>query len=221
MPKLRAMVTLAKDSNLPADSIVNTWHFDTDTADTPTEGHPTIVAEAEEVIDRLQDFYIAIGPYLGTLITGAVNIKVYNLSDPKPRPPVAEADSVTTPTTASLPSEIALCLSFAADSEAGAVRARRRGRVYIGPMATSSSSGDSAGEVRPSVAQLNGIRDAAAALLARNGGGITWAVYSPTTDATGSLDDAFNDVTHGWVDNSYDVQRRRGQKSTLRTQFPV
>jgi hypothetical protein len=46
---------------------------------------------------------------------------------------------------------------------------------------------------------------------------ITWCVYSPTARGLGAADLGCTTVTHNWVDNAFDTQRRRGPKASART----
>jgi len=67
---------------------------------------------------------------------------------------------------------------------------------------------------------MQALADAAAAMedgtVVAGGLSVKWAVYSPTTDAVDTIDNAFNDVLDGWVDNAFDTQRRRGPAATTR-----
>lgn len=117
------------------------------------------------------------------------------------------------------PSEVAIVMSMHADYT-GAVeegvgdtrpRARRRGRVYLGPFQT-SVQGDGANNVpRPS----NAIRDLIVAAGARLRDTVVGelAVWSRS-------DAIFRPVTVVSCDNSFDTQRRRGESATVRTSNP-
>jgi|ERR1044071_5301509 hypothetical protein len=121
---------------------------------------------------------------------------------------------------AELPTEVAACTSFHAElsgipEESGDTRprARRRGRVYVGPLNTFAIS-----NVPP--VMLNGtfITDLIAATkgLADGAGADLWAmsVFSRT-------DWLLRPVIGGYVDNAVDIQRRRGVEATSRTTWVI
>jgi hypothetical protein len=120
-----------------------------------------------------------------------------------------------------LPNEVALCLSYQAVAISGESQARRRGRIFFGPLCNTANTLSATGECRPSAALVTALCGAATLLAtpAATAAGdlVHWAVYSPTTDLTETIDDAFQDVDNGWVDNSFDTQRRRGRDATART----
>lgn len=216
MPKYaRAICRLRRDTNLPEDDVVNVWHFDGDDSQTWAE-------DQDDLAERLRDFYLAIQTYLARTLSGALNVRIYDLEQPEPRVPRYEANYTITPNSSvPLPSEVAVCLSMQATPTSGIPQARRRGRVYIGPLANGVLSNETAGQADPAIAPafVTALANAAAAMaIGPDPGDFRLAVYSPTIHAsTGSLDQAFNDVTSGWIDNAWDVQRRRGSAPTTRT----
>lgn len=217
----RAQVTIPMDSALPEDSIVNVWHFDDD--DDPVAAPDDT---RDWVMQALTGFYNSIdGVVYPNQITSTAQVKLYDLRDPEPRIPIFTEPLTITPNAADmLPAEVALCLSFAAAPESGTIAARRRGRIFLGPLHTGAVE-YVAGQARPTSLVMNSIKDAAAVLVdgishpGSPGLHLKWAIYSPTTDLTSSIDDAFNDVVSGWVDNAFDTQRRRGAVATSRVTF--
>jgi hypothetical protein len=127
----------------------------------------------------------------------------------------------------SLPAEVALCGSFQGTPTSGTDQARRRGRIYFGPLdaaslAASASDGFPSLDLRQSLlAALLRLRQAS-----ENSTTWDWGVYSKgsrnrvlqpdgTMRATGSLRaPIFTPVTDVWVDDRFDTQRRRGTKPT-------
>lgn len=213
MPQLRYQVSLDRDGGLPENVVVNVWHFDTD---------QSIADDADDIADRLIAFYQALSaqPWWAGSLAGTGHVKAYDMNQAKPRPPVYEDDFTIVPASTSLPAELAVCLSFQADPVAGVNQGRRRGRVYLGPFSEQATLGT--GGTRADVLvnpELVAAITAAAADLAHgpDAGDGRLAVYSPTLDVTGTVADAFNDVTNGWVDNAWDIQRRRGGDATIRT----
>lgn len=218
---MRAQVTIPLDSAIPEDSIVNTFYFDGD----DLGGGLTTDAEYHGAVQSLLTaFYQSIdGNMLANSVTTPATVKIYDMRDPTPRVPeftftIGLTDTAQSP----LPGEVALCASFQADLVSGVNQARRRGRVYIGPLASTASFATVVnGQLRPHAAVVQALADACNVLAdgidtTGNGAHVSWAVYSPTLDIAGTIDDAFNDVTNGWVDNSYDTQRRRGAAPTSR-----
>lgn len=213
---MRAQVTLALSAGLPEDYPTNTFYFDGD------DGAGNTDATYHSAIQTLlTTFYQQIdGQCLGAQVVGPAHVKLYDMRDPLPRVPEYEFDISLTPNvTDCLPSEVALCLSFQAEQQSGQSQRRRRGRVFIGPVPANRVSIVN-GQSRPDSTIITTLANEAAAM--ENGtalvtGSMKWAVYSPTTDLTSTVDDAFNDVTDGWVDNAWDTQRRRGPKATTRT----
>lgn len=120
---------------------------------------------------------------------------------------------------APLPSEVALCGTYHAalggtveEQVIGGVttrpRARKRGRLYIGPLVQPAVGAIVNGEVRPAVNLQEDIEYACEQLVA--GGPSDWVVWSRAAGLTYI-------ITGGWVDDAFDTQRRRGGAATNRT----
>lgn len=209
MALFRASVAIFAASGLPDDAAYNTFWFDA----------PGGNAAINNILDLLEDLY-ATEPDADPLITlmsdesttGFGGIGVWNMDDPEPRTAVGTRGISATPANAAgLPAEIALCASFQGARESGEVQARRRGRIYV-PFLTASAN--DAG--RPSelvqgqvAAAMEEFWNAAEASTA-----VEWVVYSRAGDSTVSVAD-------GWVDNAWDVQRRRGLAPTTRVIWPA
>lgn len=207
-------VTIPRDSALPEDVTVNTFHF-------TTLSTPPLQTELDAINTALLVQYFSIDGFLGSINAGPATVKMYNMADPSPRQPIFDAPSgAMTFSTTSLPCEVALCLSFEALPVSGINQARRRNRVFFGPLGAAEIT-TTGGYVRPSAALMTAWALFGENLLNASDAAVDWSwqVYSPTTDATGTLQDAFAPVTNGWVDNSFDTQRRRGGKPTARTLF--
>jgi len=202
MAAYRVQFTLHTVDANPENYVTNTWY-----------AACTSDADALDFVSALRTFYSDIRTMYSTVVAqNGHGIKVYDMSDPEPRAPISEQTfNFTSPLSGNpLPTEVSLCLSFQAEKLSGVPQARRRGRVYIGPLNTSGLATDG----RPAsgiVTQLSGAGDA---LLTLSGapGTWDWSVYSPTLGGTAI-------VNNGWVDNEYDTQRRRGRKFTSRTVF--
>lgn len=213
--QIRIQVYNKTKSGLPENYVTNTWYFDGGIVGATPED------VANDAIGILDDFYVAVAPKLSSTLEDLWYWTAYNMADPKPRVPIASGTfeaAVSQTAGADLPSEVAVCLSFHAEYESGKPKARRRGRIFLGPLA--QSAGENVGnEFRPAAAWRTTIAAAAEALRVAGDDDKFWAVYSPTDDLTLPLDQAFNDVVGGWVDNAFDTQRSRGPAATARTTF--
>lgn len=203
MVNYRTQMVLHTVDQTAENFVTNTWYFSA-----------LGLTELALATTALKTFYSDIQARYSNLIAQTGHeLKSYDLADPEPRAPVLEESFAFggAPSGASLPPEVALCLSFQADKMSGQPQARRRGRVYLGPFpGTDNSAG------RPSSACVNDIVAAADDLLtASNASGGDWNWMQHSTMSSGlSL------VTNGWVDDEWDTQRRRGRKRTARTVFP-
>lgn len=203
----RVSVTFNASSQIPADNIVNTFHF--------VQGGPLI--DGDNVRDIIKDFYAvaapgatnAIGHYMSTLVSSLATVRLYSLDDPKPRPPKYESTFTFSRGSAMpMPREVAMVVSYQAQREAGMLQSRRRNRWYVGPLnsnAMAASGGLPAGQF------ITDLRFAAKEMLKSSAAAANWrwVVYSPTNNDEYAIED-------GWVDNAWDTQRRRGEKPTVR-----
>lgn len=199
MPLYRVQVELAMASGVPNDKATNVWHFLADDED-----------ELDLAITQVVTFYTAIdGTLANTVATTGHRLRAYDLADPEPRAPVKDQGLGTlTVGTTPLPHEVAICVSYQAPRQSGQSQARRRGRLYFGPLATNNSATTgliSSGTVATYVDALQDLLDASV-----NATTWAWVVYSRANAAA-------IEATNGWVDNAYDVQRRRGIEATSRT----
>lgn len=187
----RLVTSVAASSNLSRDRVVITPVVNS----TIGPGSPQALADEWA------------GMFDGWLAQGSVpeiKVQVYDCQK-HPHGP-ALATSILHPATQwnpSIPREIALCLSFFSDFNVK----RRRGRLYIPAFffATASDMG-----VRPTSTHRSKV--AALAPLLQDLGAVDddWSVYS-------GVDDVARKVTHWFVDDEWDIQRRRGLRPTTRT----
>jgi len=200
MPDYLVQAALKNPSGLQADSVVNTWSV-----------NATSVINLQTAVDALVTFYQTVDQYLGAYLNGELNIKAYNRADLPPRQTVInQTTSGMTFGGQTLPQEVALCVSFQGPKASGVPQARRRGRVYLGPLAESGVT--STGRISATV--QNGIASAAAAFLLASDTDPNWSwqVWS-TRNSSGVM------VVDGWVDDAYDTQRSRGLRATTRATF--
>ena len=196
-------VTLRTADAIPANFITNQFAL---------TGEVTSPTDAAAVVTALGVFYEAMR--LDILGTGLAQnnhiVKLYDLPGLTPNYPFYEGtfNFASTFGTPSLPSEVALCLSFQGARVAGQFQARRRGRIFIGPIQTTVSSAG-----RPDSPSRTTIVDAAEGLyddldLIASAG--SWAVWSTVTATAIPLVDC-------WVDDAFDTQRSRGVAPSTRT----
>lgn len=199
-----------KPDNLPdSNSFVNTFFFRND----------GIGVDADEMADTVKDvldsFYAVVhSPATATIAsilsividTSVSEYRVYDLGEAAPRTPHVRSLGWSGTGGGGLPNELSACISYYASSNVK----RRRGRIFMGPLSSATTTlptGDQDVRVHPTTI---GILAAGAADLANTTEDVTWEVYS-------RMDDDFFPITAGWVDNAFDIQRRRGAVSSVRT----
>ena len=207
MARCVAQVALHRKGLLPEDDVVNTWHFESD------NGFDT---DAPGLRDRLEEFYDGMAAYWGGTLSGTGTIKLYDWTDPTPRVPKVISNFTHGVGGTSYPAEVCLCLSMSADVASGENAARRRGRVYLGPLIRNLGVEPTGGgpDMRCATTDLQAILDLSSALVAgSSSGSFRMAVFSPRTlELGGTADEAWNDVTKLWMDDAFDIQRRRGAR---------
>lgn len=209
MPTIRAQVRIPMFTNQPQDIITNTLHFE--------ETVPmTLQAAGDAINPLLEAFYDAIyspQEMANYMLPNLATVRYYRLDQPEPRVPyekVLPMGGFTT-TASLLPTETSIVLSFQGIRLGGTPQARRRGRIYIGGLASGvmAASTTSAfplfgSSIRANVAGAAGVlKDASLTAT------LPWSVWSTVDQVPVRID-------NGWVDNSPDTQRRRGVSSTVR-----
>lgn len=206
MSIIRCVVTLHRDGLLPEDEIQNRFHFESATS--PASG-----AELISIVNRVYAQYAAILPSMSVVLNGDTTFTCYDMDDVPPRVPVFTTTGVNVaPGTTGFPSEVAVTMSFQATPISGTPQARRRNRVFLGPLATALASTISVADVRVSATLLALVDTFGTNLLAANDASAIWVVRSELTGDTAP-------VANGWVDNAFDTQRRRGADATTRSVF--
>lgn len=221
---VRAVMSNA--NGLVDDQFVNDFAFRQALEQTP--------AEMLALVSRVNSFYNGTGEelnivshYISTSVNRAAThrmdlyrIAAGGLGSPilsvpwlGPGAPIAAAEN--------LPNEVAAVVSFHADltgvlEESGATRpkARRRGRLYVGPLGDNALSGDIPNPLFSDTflgTLRHGITDVAAGNDVAGQGG-AFSVWSRE-------DQELRRVIGGWTDNAPDTLRKRGQASTARVVF--
>lgn len=216
MPHLfKAQVSLNRVGGMAADVVTNTMHFDGDEGfENP---NATWEGQGAGLTTRLIAFYQNIGANYGGQMAGTGTIKLYDMQAPVPRVPRLTTNFTHGVGGSGLPSEVALCLSFRAETLSGVNARRRRGRIFLGPFTTGASTmvaGSS--DYRPLAALRQQIVTAFVTMATGTNGAARLAIYSPTNDAAGSVEDAFEDAREVWCDDAWDTIRSRGARPLSR-----
>lgn len=198
-------VRIPMTTGVGADAVTNTFHLRWDGSGSPAEAD--FLAGPKTL---LNGFYTAAGSLLSAFVSNTtIGLKVYEAWNPPPREPVylATFTGITKGGVAGVP-ELSMVMSFQGAPAVGVSQARRRNRIYLGPLGFASSG------VEVPAAQQDILRDAGQGLLDASDASAnwTWVAASPTgVSAT--------PVTNGWVDNAWDIQRRRGWLASTRLTF--
>lgn len=216
MAIIRAQVELPSVTALPKDSAINTFHFQT--VASPASSLDLDFIEAS--IANFYDIGVATtgkpGSYISERISRVVptTITLYDLADLEPRVPVREGDFTLAAALNSteLPDEVACVLSFQAVALSGINQARRRNRIYLGPLNGAALPVTAGVRSRPRLELRNALATKAAAMAVDTPGDPAWVVLSTATGVP-----VVADVQNGWIDDAWDTQRRRGLDATLRT----
>lgn len=193
------MSTMVMASGIPDDSVVNTWHVYTVTG---VPNWSDVVQAWENFMDGIRILFPA------TVAQSGHSVRVYDLADPEPRAP--EADIAwqfgSAPTGNTLPAEVALCVSFEGVRISGTDQARRRGRIYLGPIDAAEMTAG-----RPSSSWPTDLVTYFKTFIEDlNTAGCYFVVRSRVGDNNVQ-------VARIWVDNAFDTQRRRGVEPTSRS----
>jgi len=189
-------ISMPVSDTLPRNRISNTVHFEHITG-SQSDG------QLESMCQDLVEMYQA--RYGNT--TKEIVCKAYD-TDAKPNYPRAEVIvNVGQFWTQTTPREIALVLSFCAEHRGNK---SERGRVYLNPAMSATATG---APLRPTAGQLTWALDFYTVPNASfpDIGGVDWkfGVWSPTYKK-------FTQSQQAWVNDDWDIQRRRGLRETTR-----
>jgi hypothetical protein len=203
-------------SGRPDDVFTNSFHF-------KASNFP--VSDYDNVRDMLLDFYTGqydaqdapiYAYFTNDHMNGTWELNMYDLTESIPRVPVySDTGFVEIPGGEGLQSQMAIVLSFQATRIAGLPQNRRRNRVYLGPFNLAATEGNEAAG-----ALVQDMLFAGKGMAASSAGSFNWnwVVYSPFLDEQYTFHD-------GWVDNGWDVQRRRklaaSQRGVFTTELPT
>lgn len=198
-------------TNISRDNVSNSYCFYTPL--------PTISTEDfQNPLDMVEDLYCTVpdggssaaGAWINASINRACRLDLYDLGDPSPRAPVVTRN-ITLPavvgSSAKLPAEVALVSSFQGSRVSGQSQARRRGRVFWGPLADMGTD-----HTVPTTTLRVALKNSFQAMKEASDASINWQwrIWSPTNENSVLVD-------NGWIDDAWDTQRRRGPRATART----
>jgi hypothetical protein len=228
----QAVVQLVRTSGLPEDTVENVFHFKGD----PLGG--TVASEAADIATMLKSFYndtfesasTDVANYIGRQISRAANVckvVVYHKDDfdrdtlfGSPDHTLSFTLDPAQASTTEFPSEVAICCSFHGDltdvpetvgTPPNVTRpaARRRGRLYIGPLNSAASAGGGATPDPLTSANVQNALGRALRMLRSDDSPTRWGIWS-------KADEEFYEIEGGYIDQAFDTQRRRGVASSAR-----
>ena len=211
-------------TGLPADTYVNDFAFHHDSGVAPTDLE---LLDLFGAVDAFYNFVTtttnSVAKYIGEAVSRAVThemefFNIFTMGSPRLIEPWLGPGAPGT-TGVNEPTEVSGVLSFHADLTgvqeevvSTRPRARRRGRVYVGPLTRDAILFTAAQPVLQS-GFTQTLREAALEMAdVASTAGFTWSVWS-------RADDILRPVVAGWTDNAPDTQRRRGSASTSRVTF--
>jgi hypothetical protein len=199
MPVLRLQVSMAADTAFPRDRFVMTPHFNVGFS--PDLGEALSNPDADALCsDLATGLSQRIYPNNGR----EIEVKAYDAQGTKPVYPIGHAIVNQGQIPASpMMREVALCLSFYSRRNIP----RQRGRIYFPLPCIGGGAGI---PVRPPQSLMDGLATYAQLFQNLGGTNVDWVVYS-------RRDAAAHPVTNWWVDDEWDVQRRRGLRPTTRS----
>jgi hypothetical protein len=138
--------------------------------------------------------------------TAPYTINVYDAEKAPPSYPLATATNGSGHTTTNVVREVSLCLSYFSAHN----RPSLRGRLYIPGFYIGGPFGE-----RPSPTQMQNALDWRLVMTTNmEAGGYQWALWSRKLRQA-------SPVTDCWVDDEWDIQRRRGMRGTTRVTATV
>lgn len=221
---LHSTVTFEHVDGLPRDRVVNTFSFVSD-AD-------LMELDLDDVSSAIEDFYnledatvdLAVGKYISPAVDRISKpiIRHYFMDGHLNGTPAGSphrmdvwGSTLVAASASALPAEVACVLSFHSEYNLSAEfapgarpRARKRGRLFIGPLNQSTLTTSSLRAI-PAPAFTTRLADAGARLRDADLQA-KWAVWSRTAGT-------MFPVTGLWVDDEFDTQRRRGERALTRT----
>lgn len=187
----RMQCSFGADTAFPRDRLTITPHFK----------RTTLIPGSGDEQGLTDDLAAALNTWLAN--GREVVVKCYDAEKAKPNPPLSTKTYNPGLTPASNGNrEVALCLSFFADSNVP----RRRGRLYIPAIFLATG----ALPVRPTQSQRDSLLQFVNIFKNLGGIDVDWVVWSRASRQA-------HTVTNWFSDDEWDVQRRRGLRPTTRS----
>lgn len=195
---IRAQCSWQVGSILPRDRFTITPYF----------SHSLGLVEGAPEWDTLaNDLATAIKAWELSPTNHELTVKLYNMGDAAPRRPKATVvKNSGQALEASYMREVACCLSFSTAKNIPS----ERGRLYVPHIKMSNS----APGPRPTQTERDKVGALAGAFTNLGGTNVDWVIYSQSHQTTKS-------VYKWWVDDEWDIQRRRGLRPTTRSSATV
>lgn len=208
-------------SGASRDQYVNGLYYTSAVPPTATAVPSGLVGD--QIATAVRGFYEAFSSYLSSTLNFPFRtIKIYDVAAPPNSSAVYEVTDSAEPfplldAGVNLPEEVAVCMSYTALAPPGTIRARRRGRIYLGPLNTTALAFGTESSAQQHVnagliTAINGAADAFAGELTAVSA--TWCMYSKT-------DSAAHPIVQVSVDNAFDTQRRRGVDASSSTSVTI
>jgi len=218
MPTVRVMFVGQGASLLPEDRFVNVFHFHDPVVGDPAAAILSCTNVLEDLLTAPVSGGNALSSFISPYVSRTATLIAYDMLMPKPRIPYPRSITLAAAVGGGYAEEAAIVLST---HGAPPITARRRGRMYFGPLsdsATCIAPGTTSLPARPSSASAAHVVQAltafGAALILESGTiGMPWSIRSTVPDEN------YVQITGGHVDNALDTQRRRGPSPTARLTF--
>jgi hypothetical protein len=153
--------------------------------------------------------------YPSSIVGTTATVTTYDMADAEPRTPLDISTFGIAPAAGTAhPSDVSICLSYRADYPSGANRARRRGRIYLGPLLAATGTNVAGQGLRVSATAIAAIQAGAEDLNTVGVTPITWAMWSQT-------DGVARPIVEASIDNQFDTRRSRDNQASTRTTFAV
>lgn len=207
-------------SDLPGDYAINDWHFfisDHDDADLP------VIAR-----DRLEQWFNddsnvrAPGEYVADMCTSEVSVRFRSLFTvggdlaipAGPFTPLAPFSLPDRFSSSDLPSQVAVVQTQQASTANPGRRQSHQNRQFFGPLVTQTGENNDIGEYRPTLDFREDLNAASSGLRGADDASVKWVVFSRTLALSTGLAGGMS-IVGGFVDNAYDIQRRRQLSPTV------
>lgn len=199
---------------LPEDRFINTFHFSVIGPGTPE--WRAACAEGVEAFYNQTLNAVTMAEFLSPFIRRQWETRSYDLDLPEgEREPTIQPWTLAAGPTVGYPEEVAICVTL---EGAPPVTPRRRGRIYIGPLANIPSVYDHENNALPVRPDFVGAASVGQQLVSRAfalaaDDTLGWSIRSITPSEN------FVRIEGGYVDNAFDTQRRRGPDPSARVTF--